>query len=130
LQGLIETNPGCRIPSLPEKSLWLNLNISSKDMLVERKKKFEEFLRYISKHEYLKKNIHFLNFIMPKFERTKVDTQKYLLDKLSNLSSYIPNVFNQNKVNYIPKDAELEKNMENIVRLYDAVSKLSSHIVK
>lgn len=131
LNGLIELNPGCRIPNLPEKNLWLNLNISNNNMLEERKKKFGDFLKHISQHKFLKENKYFKTFISSNYERVKVDTQKYLLDKLSNLSAYIPDMFHTtNKINLDSKNQSLKNDISNITRLYDAVSKLNNHIVK
>lgn len=69
-QGLILYNPGCLIPKIPERNFWANIAYSNnKEIIEERKKKIENYLNYISKHNYLSNNPVYLIFISDEFER-------------------------------------------------------------
>ena len=70
--GLIRYNPGCLIPSIPEKNFWANISLNSNTPMIEkRKEKIESYLNYIAKHKYLSHNPVFIIFISDDFERYK-----------------------------------------------------------
>jgi hypothetical protein len=63
--GLLDYNPGCLIPILPEKNFLANIYVDSSEFLNKRMKEIEDFLIYINGHKYLKRNPKYLQFISP-----------------------------------------------------------------
>ena len=71
-KGLIEFNPGCLIPKIPEKNFWTNVSFKNNDCLItKRRKEIENYLSYINKHVHLSKNPVYNIFISDGFERYK-----------------------------------------------------------
>lgn len=68
---LLETNPGCRVPSLPEKTIWTNLGVNNDTFLDKRKKDVEVYLNYINSHKYLSKNPYYQEFISDLFDKSR-----------------------------------------------------------
>ena len=95
--GLIRYNPGCRIPPLPEKSVWCNLYVNNDSHLGKRKRQIEEYLNYIHLHKYLSQNQIYLIFLSDDFEQYKNDYNKKntFYDKIYSIKikTYIPNLF-------------------------------------
>ena len=69
--GLLAFNPGCRIPNMPEKSIWCNIGVNNNVMLDKRKKLIENYLSYINSHKFLKFNTMYQIFISDDFEKIK-----------------------------------------------------------
>jgi hypothetical protein len=132
-EGLIKINPGCRIPQLPEKSVWCNLNVNNNQMLENRKKHIEVYLNYINGHKYLSENPYFTLFTSDEFDKTKLEVkQTSIYDRLSGLKDYLPVFSKQSKMsglNHIENNTKLEKERENLVRLMKAVNDLNNNMV-
>jgi hypothetical protein len=92
---LIKFNPGCRIPPIPEKSIWCNFYVNNDYSLEKRKKQIEDYLNYINNHRYLNQNPIFLIFLSDDFERYKTDynNKSTIYDKLNSFKKYFPNFF-------------------------------------
>lgn len=97
-QGLLEYNPGCLIPKLPEKNFWANIYVDTSEFLNKRMKEIDVYLSYINNHKYLKKNPRYIAFLSEEFEKIKIETQKATTMTLiyDKLKKYIPN-FLKNK---------------------------------
>lgn len=122
--GLLKYNPGCRIPPLPEKNIWCNLNVNNNSMLEKRRKHIEEYLNYINSHKYLSQNPHYVTFLIEDFEkiRAESDTKTSILNRISNMANHFP-MFKQVKMkglSTIEDNMKLEKERENLVRLAKA----------
>ena len=61
--------PGCYIPNIPEKTLWLNINYPSEEQLNDRMNGIKEFLSYLVHHEILRKNKYVINFFSTDYKR-------------------------------------------------------------
>jgi len=128
---LLENNPGCKIIDIPEKSFWTNLKANNSDLLENRKKLIEQYLNYINKHLYLKKNKSFKEFLSSNFN-SDTNKKKSLYDNLMTLTNQIPAIFQAKKtigVNIIEDDQNLDKERENLVRLLNSTEKISNTIV-
>jgi hypothetical protein len=135
-EGLLKYNPGCKIPLLPEKNIWSNLNVNNDAFLEKRRLNIEEYLNYISKHKFLSLNPNYLNFISNDFDSKKGEQNKTVTssfyDNLSNLTSFLP-IFKQNKMKglrTIESDESLESERKNFVRLLKAISDLNINITE
>lgn len=134
-EGLLKYNPGCRIPSLPEKNIWTNLNVNNEHILEKRRKLIEEYLDYINSHKYLSINPNFVSFLSDGFDKNRNETGKQtsLLEKFSSLTSLLPSVFKQQKMkglSVIEDNKKLEKDRENLVRLLKAVNDLNYNMAE
>lgn len=128
---LLEYNPGCKILDIPEKNIWSNLNVNNNDLLENRKKHIETYLNYINKHTFLKKNKRFHEFLSSTFN-SDTSSKKTLLDNISILKNHLPSIFKTQKslgVNIIEDDAELDKERENLVRLFNSTEKIYNTMV-
>ena len=104
-ESLIESNPGCRIPKLPEKSVWLNLAVNSENEVKKRQNEIEDFLNYVSQHKYLSQNPTFLKFISNdltdssslKNNNDDKKTNKGIFSKVSSFSNSLYNYYLGNK---------------------------------
>lgn len=135
-EGLIKYNPGCRIPQLPEKSIWCNLNVNNNQVLEKRRMQIENYLNYINKHKYLSQNTYYKLFISNDFDKSKLENnnkQSSFYDKITGLKDYLPDVFNKqikmSGLSHIEDNTRLEKERENLVRLSKAINDLNSEIV-
>jgi hypothetical protein len=128
-EGLLKYNPGCRIPILPEKNLWANINVNNSQLLEKRRKHIEEYLNYINNHKYLRLNPNFQIFISNDFEKNKNEiSHKGFLEKFSNISSIIPTMLKTHKMkglSTIEDNKKLDKDRENLVRLLKATNELN-----
>ena len=61
--------PGCYIPDIPSKSIWLKINYGNQGQMNERMEGIREFLRHIANHKILRKNKYVIYFFSKKFER-------------------------------------------------------------
>ena len=53
---LILKCPGCLIPNIPSKSIWLKINYGNKEQMMDRMEGIKEFLTHLVKHKILRKN--------------------------------------------------------------------------
>lgn len=125
---LLEKNPGCKIIDIPEKNVWCNLKVNNNESLEIRRKQIENYLNYINKHKYLMKNTSFKEFLSSSFN-SENNSKKSILD---NIYNQMPNIFKSQKnlgVNIIEDDQELDKERENLVRLYNSTDKIFNTLV-
>jgi len=130
-EGLLKFNPGCRIPILPVKNLWANINVNNSQLLEKRRKHIEEYLNYINIHKYLRLNPNFQIFISNDFEKNKNEiSHKGFLDQFSSISSMIPSMQSMLKtqkmkgLSTIEDNKKLDKDRENLVRLLKATNQI------
>jgi hypothetical protein len=129
---LIKLNPGCRIPKLPEKSVWLNLAVNSENEVKKRQNEIEDFLNYVSQHKYLSQNPTFLKFISNdltdssslKNNNDDKKTNKGIFSKVSSFSNSLYNYYLGNKkqdskqgFSIIKDNDTLNEERENFLRL-------------
>lgn len=156
-EGLIKTNPGCRILPLPEKNMWCNLNINNSQELEKRQQSIETYLNYIHNHKYLCLNSYFIKFISQDFSFSKVknelnqsgiNTNKTseqpsgFMGTVYGFTSYLPSIpyfgsgksqtkkrGNNNNDNN-PENVELNKDKEKLERLLTGLKDLIDNIKK
>ena len=58
-------SPGCRIPDIPDKSIWLKINYGNENQRKEREEGIKEFLDHIVQHKILRKNKYVIKFFSP-----------------------------------------------------------------
>ena len=63
---LLLKTPGCRIPNIPSKTIWLKINYGNEKEIKERKEGILEFLNHIIEHKILRKNKYVIKFFSPK----------------------------------------------------------------
>ena len=63
---LLLKTPGCRIPNIPSKTIWLKINYGNEKEIKERKEGMLEFLNHIIEHKILRKNKYVIKFFSPK----------------------------------------------------------------
>ncbi len=129
-EGLKKYNPGCRIPNLPSKNIWMNLNVNNSINLEKRAKHIEDNLNYISNHKHLRESEVFKIFYSDDFEFNKVDHEKKstLYEKFTNFTQILP--FRTNKIGLtkIEDNQKLDKDRENLVRLLKATKDLNANM--
>jgi hypothetical protein len=133
-EGLLKLNPGCRIPEIPEKNIWCNLNVNNTQLLDKRRVQIEKYLKYIYAHRFLRENKYFQNFINDNFEKFKEEhmNKTGILDKMTKLSNYyVPSVFMNNKLSgsIMIENKNLEDDKKNLERLLKGVNELLLNIV-
>ncbi len=134
-EGLVKFNPGCRIPIIPEKNMWANLNVNNDQLLEKRRKLIEEYLNYINRHIFLSINQNYLVFLSDDFEKNRNDNMKKptLYEQFTNLTQKIPSMFKAEKMkglHTIDDNKKLEKDRENLVRLLKAVIDLKLNMLE
>ena len=55
-------SPGCRIPDIPDKSIWLKINYGNQSKMNERQEGIMEFLNHLVEHKILRKNKYVIKF--------------------------------------------------------------------
>ena len=139
-ESLIESNPGCRIPKLPEKSVWLNLAVNSENEVKKRQNEIEDFLNYVSQHKYLSQNPTFLKFISNdltdssslKNNNDDKKTNKGIFSKVSSFSNSLYNYYLGNKkqdskqgFSIIKDNDTLNEERENFLRLSKGLKEMT-----
>jgi hypothetical protein len=135
---LIKLNPGCRIPKLPEKSVWLNLAVNSENEVKKRQNEIEDFLNYVSQHKYLSQNPYFLEFISNNLtdssslkssieDKTK---SKGIFSKVSSFSNSLFNYLGNKKqdsqgFSIIKGNNNLNDERENFLRLSKGLKEIT-----
>ena len=66
---LILKCPGCLIPNIPSKSIWLKINYGNNEQMIDRKEGITEFLTYLVNHKILKRNKYVINFFSKDYKR-------------------------------------------------------------
>ena len=66
---LILKSPGCLIPNIPSKSIWLKINYGNNEQMIDRKEGITEFLTYLVNHKILKRNKYVINFFSKDYKR-------------------------------------------------------------
>ena len=66
---LILKCPGCLIPNIPSKSIWLKINYGNEEQMSDRVAGIQEFLTHIAKHKILRKNKYVINFFSSDYKR-------------------------------------------------------------
>ena len=99
---LILKCPGCYIPDIPSKSIWLKINYGNQEQMNDRMEGIREFLSHIAHHKILRKNKYVINFFSKKYERLE-----------NNSSKSIKNNKNSNEEKEDSDDDELNFGMEN-----------------
>ena len=66
---LILKCPGCLIPNIPSKSIWMQINYESQEQINERMDGIREFLSYLVKHKILRKNKEVIYFFSTSYKR-------------------------------------------------------------
>ena len=57
--------PGCRIPNIPTKSIWLKINYGNEKEVKERQEGVMVFLNHLIEHKILRKNKYVIKFFSP-----------------------------------------------------------------
>jgi hypothetical protein len=120
-EQLLAENPGCRIPTPPDKNFWLNMTVNNTQLVEERKKQIEEYLNFIAKHKYLSQNAKFRNFCFD--EQIALDSG--LLDKFVNFAKYLKN----RSANRLPgldninTDPNIDKERYRMLKTYHTIIK-------
>ena len=99
---LILKCPGCYIPDIPSKSIWLKINYGNQEQMNDRMEGIREFLSHIAHHKILRKNKYVINFFSKKYERLE-----------NNSSNSIKNNKISNEEKEDSDDDELNFGMEN-----------------
>jgi hypothetical protein len=132
-EGLIKYNPGSKVPTIPEKSIWCNLNVQNSAVLGKRKRSIEEYLSYVYAHRHLSQNPIFRIFISDDFNNYKSDQVKHInwIDKLSSLKAYLPKMLSSGTkiINYSDENKALEKAKEGLLKLEKGIKDINLVIV-
>jgi hypothetical protein len=134
-EGLIKYNPGCRLPNMPEKSIWCNLYINNDSKLDKRKSQIENYLQYITNHKHLQINPVFRLFISDQFEKYKESSNKEskIQKHIEYIKSLIPDILKINTIKQINYDdnllAQIDREKDNFDRLEKGVSETLKYIV-
>jgi len=112
---LLLKSPGCRIPSIPSKTIWLKINIANEAQKNERKKGITEFLDYIIQHKILSKNKYVIKFFSQNEKsfsyKNNLKSEKSGNDKNNDDSD---DDFDSSIMNIDDEKKEKEKNLNNI----------------
>ena len=130
--GLIKYNPGCKIPTIPEKSIWCNFYVQNYAALGKRKRSIEEYLSYVHNHKHLSQNPIYLIFISDNFDNFKSEQIKKFswMDKLVYVKDLIPKILigvNNNKKKENEYSFDNEK--ENLMRLEKGINEITKILV-
>lgn len=136
-EGLIKYNPGCRLPALPEKSIWCNLYINNDMQLDKRKTQIENYLQYIANHKHLKTNPIFMLFISDRFEKYKESLNKEsskLQKHIEYVKSLLPEILKSSSLNkYLDNEEnfikQIDKEKDNFDRLEKGISECINYLV-
>lgn len=86
---LIVTAAGCKLPELPEKSLFTNFYYHDIKLIEERKRQIDSYLKYIFQHEHLSQNTYFTTFLDVNFEseRKEIQSKRSILGSIVGIIS-------------------------------------------
>ena len=106
---LILKAPGCRIPNIPSKSIWLKINYGNEKEVKERQEGIMTFLNHIIEHKILRKNKYVIKFFSPG-ENTFSFQNNLKTEKDSNDKEDYDDTFESNIM-----DIKKEENNENVL---------------
>ena len=106
---LILKAPGCRIPNIPSKSIWLKINYGNEKEVKERQEGIMVFLNHLIEHKILRKNKYVIKFFSP--EENFFTYQNNLKSEKENIDKDdLDDVFESNILN-IKDDKKDENNL-------------------
>ena len=104
---LILKAPGCRIPNIPSKSIWLKINYGNEKEVKERQEGIMVFLNHLIEHKILRKNKYVIKFFSP--EENFFTYQNNLKSEKENIDKDdLDDVFESNILNI--KDDNKDEN--------------------
>jgi hypothetical protein len=104
---LILKAPGCRIPNIPSKSIWLKINYGNEKEVKERQEGVMVFLNHLIEHKILRKNKYVIKFFSP--EENFFTYQNNLKSEKENIDKDdLDDVFESNILNI--KDEKKDEN--------------------
>ena len=104
---LLLKSPGCRIPDIPNKSIWLKINYGNESQVKERQEGIMEFLNHLVQHKILRKNKYVIKFFSPNeksfsYTNNLLSKQKYSSNAIERnfekKEMYINEVCNENNI--------------------------------
>ena len=99
--------PGCRIPNIPTKSIWLKINYGNEKEVKERQEGVMVFLNHLIEHKILRKNKYVIKFFSP--EENFFTYQNNLKSEKENIDKDdLDDVFESNILNI--KDEKKDEN--------------------
>ena len=99
--------PGCRIPNIPTKSIWLKINYGNEKEVKERQEGIMVFLNHLIEHKILRKNKYVIKFFSP--EENFFTYQNNLKSEKENIDKDdLDDVFESNILNI--KDEKKDEN--------------------
>jgi hypothetical protein len=113
-KNIIRYSKGCRLPKLPEKTLWVNISIHKDNIVKTRKLQIQEYLDFIINHKYLSLN--------PYFEKFIANTNILIKDDTDEKSSIFNKIVNYFPSNFFFKFSKTSVNQEDSI--YDNNDKL------
>jgi hypothetical protein len=102
--------PGCRIPNIPSKSIWLKINYGNEKEVRERQEGIMEFLNHIIQHKILRKNKYVIKFFSPE-ENSFTFQNNLKSEKENNDKDDFDDVFESNIMD-IKDDKKDENNLD------------------
>ena len=102
--------PGCRIPNIPSKSIWLKINYGNEKEVKERQEGIMEFLNHIIQHKILRKNKYVIKFFSPE-ENSFTFQNSLKSEKENNDKDDFDDVFESNIMD-IKDDKKDENNLD------------------
>jgi hypothetical protein len=129
--GLVKFSAGCKIPTLPEKSIWCNLYVQNASALGKRKRSIEEYLTKVYNHKNLSKNPVYQIFISDNFDNFKAENVKQMtwIERVSSMRVYLPKFLQGNTYTYNKGSRHFEKEKENLMRLDKGINEINKIIV-
>ena len=108
---LLLKSPGCRIPDIPNKSIWLKINYGNEGQVKERQEGIMEFLNHLVQHKILRKNKYVIKFFSPS-EKSFSYTNNLLSKKGNEDKEDSDDEFASNIIDI--KDEKEENNINNL----------------
>ena len=108
---LILKCPGCLIPNIPSKSIWLKINYGNKEQMIDHMEGIREFLTHLVKHKILRKNKYVINFFS-KYYQGNAKSSKNNNPSKNNNDSDDDDIFDsniKNEENDNPDDRDKNK---------------------
>lgn len=113
---LILKCPGCLIPNIPSKTIWLQINYEQQQQINERMEGIREFLSHLTKHKILRKNKEVIYFFSKNYKRMSDNNSSSSNYKSKNNNKDdsddeidIPNNFDSDRKNNIKDQNEKDE---------------------
>ena len=124
-KSLLFKCPGCLIPDIPPKTVWLNIKYGNQDQISDRLEGIKQFFNHIIHHPILSKNKDVINFFSKNFVR-KNSVQNNNIKNNNNGDSddefSIPG-FNESKIS---KNVSEEDDEEDIKPLKEYIEEINN----